>query len=706
MQTSVVSTSPRPAIGKFALLFFGVALAFSLWAATVGWTNGNLRGGEFRQAQTAISTYFIQQEHNFSLAYPTPVLGKPWSVPLEFPLYQWSVAGLGNATGLDLTTAARLISLACFYLTLPAVFLLLGDWNVPVGRRWLILGLIVSCPLYILYARAFLMETMALMMSVWFLAAYWRGMKTDKWSWLLAAAIFGTGAGLVKVTTFMLYLIPAATGTLVLLWQQRPTNENPGWKRIGRILVFSATATVVPFAVTLWWMRFADVVKAANPAARFLVSENLSSFIFGTGVTRFSAATWAGHWRIFNESIVWFPLVVISGGALVFFARGWRGKILFCLACFVGIQAMFPVLYAWHDYYYVANTLFLVVAMGLAVSALFDSSVLPAWVGGAAIAAMLAGQAYFFCHQFYTGLNAMSPEGSDMTRLLRQVTRPDDILLIQGEDWSSMIPYYSRRRALMLIAGVDNNETAMRDAFDQLKGEQVSALITTGSLTKDAPLMKLAVEYFGFNPQAVFTWNDKVLYFADKRWSEVADDYRKSKLVYDVHFLFPGKLAPDSLAGHWAEVKQLRPEQLALLRYLQPTPVRFLVRYGLSLGGNDSAPIFGAHPESRFQFLLPVGPHHLRTSVGLNPGAYENIPADQASDGIDVTVRILRTDMPDKVVYSRNLNPRDKPADRGAVPIEVSFEMPPNAILELSVTSGPAGSDRRDWAYLGKLVIE
>lgn len=269
-----------------------------------------------------------------------------------------------------------------------------------------------------------------------------------------------------------------------------------------------------------------------------------------------------------------------------------------------------------------------------------------------------------------------------------------------------MIPYYARRRALMLRAGVDKNEREMRDAFQRLRGEQVSALITTGNFTKDTPLMKLAVEYFGFNPQAIFTWNDKVLYFVDSRWNEVRDDYRKSKGVSDVHNLFPGELAPDPLAGHWVEAKQLRPDQLVLLRYMQPTPVRFLVRYGLSLGGNDNAPVFGAHPESRFQFLLPVGSHHLGTSVGLNPGAYENIPADQASDGIDFTVRILKAGMPDEVVYSRNLNPRDKPADRGAVPIDFSFEMPPDAKLELSVTSGPAGSDRRDWAYLGKLLIK
>ncbi len=126
-----------------------MAFVFNLWAASVGWGNGNLRGHEFRQAQTALSTYFIQRENNFSLAYPTPVLGKPWSIPMEFPLCQWTVDGLSNVRGIALTPAARLVGLLCFYLTLPAVFFMLGQWQLPASRRWLILGLIVSSPMYI-----------------------------------------------------------------------------------------------------------------------------------------------------------------------------------------------------------------------------------------------------------------------------------------------------------------------------------------------------------------------------------------------------------------------------------------------------------------------------------------------------------------------------------------------------------------------------
>lgn len=67
---------------------FAAALCFHAWGTTRGWYQPNLMGMEFRQTQTAMSALFIQREHNFSLAYPTPVVGAPWSIPLEFPLYQ------------------------------------------------------------------------------------------------------------------------------------------------------------------------------------------------------------------------------------------------------------------------------------------------------------------------------------------------------------------------------------------------------------------------------------------------------------------------------------------------------------------------------------------------------------------------------------------------------------------------------------------
>jgi hypothetical protein len=43
---------------------------------------------EFRQTQTALSALFMQPGLEGLLNYETPVLGAPWSIPFEFPLFQ------------------------------------------------------------------------------------------------------------------------------------------------------------------------------------------------------------------------------------------------------------------------------------------------------------------------------------------------------------------------------------------------------------------------------------------------------------------------------------------------------------------------------------------------------------------------------------------------------------------------------------------
>lgn len=40
----------------------------------------------------------------------TPVLGAPWSIPFEFPFYQWLAALLSSITGMSADNSGRLVS--------------------------------------------------------------------------------------------------------------------------------------------------------------------------------------------------------------------------------------------------------------------------------------------------------------------------------------------------------------------------------------------------------------------------------------------------------------------------------------------------------------------------------------------------------------------------------------------------------------------
>ena len=224
---------------------FCVAVLAHLFLATRNWTCTFMPGHEFRQAQTAIVSRYIDQENNWSLLYETPILGKPWvSILLEVPFYQWSVVGLSRATGWPHLESARAISLTCFYLALPALYLLLGRLGLGVHRRLLVLTLVLTMPVYIFYSRAFLMESMVVMCCAWFLLGFVRTMDRRDWRWLILTILAGTGAALIKSITYAVWLLPAAAYGAWVLW--RDLRDGPGWRPAARTLAWGLDTVAVP----------------------------------------------------------------------------------------------------------------------------------------------------------------------------------------------------------------------------------------------------------------------------------------------------------------------------------------------------------------------------------------------------------------------------------------------------------------------------
>ncbi len=704
-------TEPSPATAtgrterRLAFWVLCVAGLFHLWTMTLGWTSANLPGNEFRQAQTAISAYHIQKDNDFSLAYPTPVLGKPWSIPMEFPLYQWSAVWVSNATGLGLVQAGRLVSIVCFYLTLPALYLLLGLGGLPAGRRWLALAFVLTCPLYTIYTRSFMIETMALMFSVWFLFGYIRAVERRRAGWLGLALVAGTLAGLVKITTFMFVLLPAFGWTLWHLWRTRPGRDaawKPAWTST---FVFGLTAALVPVAVSLWWVAYADAIKAQNPAGAFLTSANLRNYNFGIG-RRFDPVVWNQHWyQIFRE-ITSVPVTLLAGALAVVFAWRWWGWIVAMLVLFFAVQVVFPELYAWHAYYYVANAFTLMIAFAAVGWGLLDSR-LPRVAAWALIGVLLGGQVWGFFRVQYESMHGTSQGGSPMTKALRAVTEPDDVLLIAGEDWSSIIPYYSQRRALMIPNGREFQPAYLTATFERIKDERVVVMLVKDKVRTYAPFLNQAIQTFGFHPKPVFTWKEFDVYMeANLRLGAIPI----VKGLVDTEDL---ALTADAIADENAMnareivVSRLPGQSRQFFRQMTPTPVKFFSTFGLGtvhVGGRE---FFNAHPDLHLYFDIPAGERTVTFEGAIVEWAYEEkVPYGDRTDGVEFTVYEELPDGGRRTLFTRLLDPRDRPSDRGVLTMTATFTLERDARVVLSTSPGPVNSVARDWAMLGAVEIK
>lgn len=698
------SLTPLPQGGRraeawFAFAVFVACLVFHLWGVRVGWSNKNLPGEEFRQAQTALSAQFIQREHNFSLAYPTPVLGKPWSVPMEFPLYQWTVVVVSDSTGLGLAKAGRLVSVGCFYLALPAVFMLLGRFQVERGRRWLVLAVLLTCPLYIFYTRGFLIETMALMFSLWFWLAFEYAVERRGFGWLFLATIAGAGAGLVKVTTFMLYLLPAGLWAVRRLWLRR---ERGAWRGD---LAWMAAASVVPFGLTLWWLRFSDRLKATNPMAEFLTSDRMMGFTLGTWETRLSPEMWAMKWHFVSEALTSLPVVGLCAAVALLAARQRARQVGLCVAVFVAALLVFPELYARHGYYYVANTAMLVVAMGLALVGLAESKA-PRWAVALALLAVTGGQASRYLNHYYAVQGAAYGGGNGLTLLLRELTRPDDVLVVSGHDWNSMFPHFAQRRALMIRTGEVRDTPNLRAGLANLRSEKIGALALADATDHSFALNYLLVEH-GLDPRPLCRWRNMSVYVPSERRAESARLLRQRQYP-DVEWTPEAEPPAERLAGEWFETTSLGSPQREIFSTMTPEPVRFMATYGPGLDRTNTPALFGAHPVTRLVFRLPAGTHTLRTVAIIKPDtAYDpNLHRDRTTDGVEISLWSLRSGERAERLFGRLLDPRANPADRGPQPLAIPFTLSQAGEVELFVGSGPNGRDTCDWLYFEPLILD
>ncbi len=691
-----------PDRGEFmvAVLFFGVVLGFHLWAASVGWSNLNLPGQEFRQAQTALSAHFIQKEDDFSLAYPTPVLGKPWSIPMEFPLYQWTVVVVSNTTGMALTQSGRVVSLVCFYLTLPALYLLLRRLGLPRSRSLVVLALVVCCPLYIFYARAFLIETMAWMFGSWFLLAYVKATEQRSLSWGGLAALMGVGGGLVKVTTLIFFLMPALAWTLYWFWND--WCEGAGrWRRLGVRAAWCGALVLPPLAAAIGWVWYSDAIKAQSVTGAFLQSSSLSGYNFGVGV-RWSADVWAQHWAVFMQDLTSVPVLIACSLVALACARRWWGLILLSLFFFLLIQAVFPILYAWHEYYYVANAMMLMLALGLALVGVLESRV-PRWLAWGMIVCVAGAQVGGYLSHHYPDQKEHSHGGSPLTAALKAVTAPDDVIITAGADWNSIVPYYAQRRALMIRRGLETSWETISPAFDALRGEQVGALVLVGDQRGNQALIELAREHFHLEPKISLLWQDAEVYLQKHMLVEPLEDL---KLIPGLTFGPDVETDVRQWQGREIDVSAVPFRYRQRFARMSPMPWKYYTTFGSHATDYEGGRYYAAHPDTRLWFKAVAGARRMKIEIMMLPEAYdESLEWWNRSDGVELVVTAKENGAEHRL-FARHLHPRGHPPHRGLQQIEFEFSLAADADIELAVLAGPDGNYARDWTVLGDVRIE
>jgi len=679
----------RKVENRLLVAIFVAALLLHVWLVTRNFQVPFLSGHEFRQSQTALIAYYIDQQNNFSPLYEQPILGKPWiGFMLEFPLYQWCVVGLSRATGWEHHIAARVISLASFYAALPALALLLGRMGLGLPRRLFVLALLLCCPVYIYYTRAFLIDAMAWMFGAWFVAAFVRTMDRRSVGWLAVAIAAGTGAALVKSFILAIWLWPAAAYGAWMLWRDLRAGE--GWRRPARTVAWGLGTVLIPLGALKWWLDATDALKEAHPSAFIFTSKNLSVGNWGLFRfdTLFSREVWSTLTTRWSEALMtpWLLLALVAAAMVALPTVRWRVASL--AGVFFLSQILFPYAYAYQDYYYYSCGVFIVAALAWAALGLLDTRWprLLVWV---LIAVPFAAQMRTYWSFYRDQQLVWSMGRSTLTMALEDVTPPGSVIVIAGADWAPMIPYYSQRRALMIRNGLEYNNEYLDRAYRDLADEDVAALIVVGKTREYLPFIRFTSDRLDIDPVPTFRNNFADVYLR-RSYVRGADIVLHNSRRYGEETVW---LQPP--AAERAPIAVPPAMGRTVFKDFSPSPYLADLEFGLVWSPLEDEPAISAHADSTLWFRPPPQAQRIETKFGLVDLSWKK--EGDKTNGVEFSIIGEVEGGPERVIYRRLLDPANNPADRGGQIAVIDYTPRPGEVLRVSSLAN--GSKAFDWAY-------
>ena len=430
----------------------------------------------FRQTQTALTSYWMIRD-GWKLAYETPVVGYPWTIPFEFPIYQALVALISQAGNFPLENVGRLLSsfflLACAW---PA-WQICERLHLSKSAFWIFVSLLWSSPFYLFWGRTFMIETAALF---FILAAtpYFIDLLTDKpASKTVILFIFWTTLGVLqKTNTAIPAMVIMALVVLTFFLTKKPF-KLPGWRTITIIFV----SFFVPVLIGYTWSNYTNLVREENIVGQILTSWPLTKWMMGSFKMRFDPQV--------MKTIIWDRIILqnaggIIGVAILLAGFVWgdsklRKLILICLALFIFPMVVFTNVHYIHDYYQASSILFLLAGLAISISSLIQKSMPKHFLQFMIVVFVLLSN-YFW---FSAGYGKTAGRKIDVSTnyllsvsdVIRNYTDEQSAIVIFGNDWSSELGYYSERKSFAVMNEVFAE--VWQDPQKYLGGSELGALI-------------------------------------------------------------------------------------------------------------------------------------------------------------------------------------------------------------------------------------
>jgi hypothetical protein len=451
----------------------------------------------FRQTQTALSAFWMVRE-GWQMAYQTPVVGYPWSIPFEFPIYQALTAFVVSLTGFNLDAVGRLVSFAFLLGCAWPAFGIVRRLGVSKQVAWVFCILLWTSPLYLFWGRTFMIETAAIFF-VFSAVPYALDTLTASPSLrsVILCTLFLTLAVLQKITTAGPVVMVLVCIWLVSWWK-RGGLRIPGWKdTFVPIFTFG-----FPTLVAMAWVRYSDIVKAKNPFGEHLTSAWLGTWNFGTIEQKLKFSNY--------QDVIWDRVFVQNAGGIIGLAliigaisltRVGHLRAIFIagLAMFLLPILIFTNLHIVHDYYSTGCVLFLIGVLAFAVVEWLPTIVPHSGVVFAVTAILVISNLVAFNKEYFSlatkTIDTSNARAIAVGEIIRRETPPGSGIVVFGNDWDSDIAYYSQRKSFTVAPWFKDYERVWTEPSYFLGGTPLKAIVICPSEKGPrAPQVRLRLE--------------------------------------------------------------------------------------------------------------------------------------------------------------------------------------------------------------------
>jgi hypothetical protein len=423
----------------------------------------------FRQTQTAFVIRSMSENGYNPFDAELPVLGEPWMVPFEFPLFQMIAASLANLFNVDPGYAGRLTSTIFFLLSAIGIYLFASNvFGRQIAR--LVLPVYLFTPFAFQWGSSSLIEWLPVCCGVWalYIVSFIdkASSNTNKAWIILASAFLISISALSKSTTGAIWMASIYLFVTLAIAAKSPFTRD-------KVLLLLGIGIVYSFALapSVLWNSYADQIKARNPFTAWLTSQNLKEWNFGTFSQRIDLTNWKTIYDRIDQTVIGITIAFVAISIFISISREIHSRNFrwIVLSSLLG-PLLFFNLYIVHDYYLVAIYPFLVLALAVAI----ESTVRKLGSPNNAFRLLITTVTIVIFSTFISPLGSSYMKNynlmgttPDISSIIARNTEPNEKVIMIGCDWDPTYLYFADRKGLMLMKGRYDQNAVPKEAWKE-----------------------------------------------------------------------------------------------------------------------------------------------------------------------------------------------------------------------------------------------